>query len=95
MGASNTNLVEIYTKHIRPALEFSVPVWHPSLNNECSALIEKVQKCACKIILQDKYDSYSKALKALNLHIHTANIWNCYSIKLSKILQNSVTDLYS
>ena len=67
MGASNRHLVEVYTKHIRPALEFSVPVWHPSLNRKCSALIEKVQKCACKIILQGTYCSYRKALKTLNL----------------------------
>ena len=59
--------MEVYTKHIRPALEFSVPVWHPSLSSKCSALIEKVQKCACKIILQGEYQSYKKALKTLNL----------------------------
>ena len=68
MGASNGNLVDVYTKHIRPALEFSIPVWQPSLSSKCSALIEKVQKCACKIILQGEYNSYRKALKTLNLH---------------------------
>ena len=68
MGASNGNLVDVYTKHIRPALEFSIPVWQSILSSKCSALIEKVQKCACKIILQGEYNSYRKALKTLNLH---------------------------
>ena len=67
LGASKENLVEVYTTHIRPALEFAVPVWHPNLNKKCSALIERVQKCACKIILQSQYFSYRSAQRILKL----------------------------
>ena len=68
LGASTSDLIEVFTKQIRPVLEFSVPVWHSNTNKKCSNSIERVQKSALKIILQEKYSaSYESALKLVNL----------------------------
>ena len=54
-------LFEVYTKEIRPILEYAVPVWHCGLTKEEAHQIENVQKCALKIILCDQYHHYSYA----------------------------------
>ena len=66
MFLENVN-IEVFTKQIRPVLEFSVPVWHPNTNKKHTSSIERVQKYALKIILHDKYSSYESALKSANL----------------------------
>ena len=68
LGASRKDLVEVFTIHVRPLLEFAVPVWHSNLNQKCSNSIERVQKAAVKIILQGSYKSYKNALIELNMH---------------------------
>ena len=57
-GASQDDMLEVYSKQIRPHLEFSVPVWHSGITKGESEDIERVQKCAAKIILQDRYKTY-------------------------------------
>ena len=54
-------LYDIYTKEVRSILEMAVPVWHPSLTKQQSADIERIQKLAFKIILQDRYQNYELA----------------------------------
>ena len=54
-------LFVIYTKEVISILEMAVPVWHPSLTKQQSADIERIQKIAFKIILQDKYLNYESA----------------------------------
>ena len=56
-------LFDIYSKEIRSILEMAVPVWHPSLTKQQAADIERVQKLAFKIILQDRYIDYELACK--------------------------------
>ena len=48
--------------YIRSILEQSCQVWHSSLTIENSLDLERVQKNAFKIILQEKYFSYNNAL---------------------------------
>ena len=67
LGASRSDLLEVYMKQVRSQLEFAVAVWHPGLTSEDRMKIERVQKSACCIILGQEYKSYRKALKLLEL----------------------------
>ena len=62
-----SDLVEIFVLYIRSILEHSCQVWHFNITEEKSTDLERVQKVACKIILQDDYISYDHALEILNL----------------------------
>ena len=66
-GANQTELTDIYCKHIRFILEFAAVVWHSGLSQENIGDIERVQKSACAIILGKEYESYENALYVLNL----------------------------
>ena len=67
LGAETQDLVDIYCKQIRCHLEFAVPVWQGAITNYERAAIERVQRCALRIILGDNYSSYQNALDTLNL----------------------------
>ena len=56
------DLSTIYILYIRSVLEQSCQVWHSSLTFENLTDLERVQKNALKIILQDDYISYENAL---------------------------------
>ena len=67
LGAKVTDLVEVYTKQIRCILELAAPAWQGSITQAERISLERVQKCACYIILGNDYISYRNALTALNL----------------------------
>ena len=67
LGASVNDLLEVYQKQIRNILEFGVPVWNSSINNEQISQIERIQKTALHIILDNNYVSYTNALKVSGL----------------------------
>ena len=54
-------LIDTYTKEIRSVLELAVPVWHGGLTAKQSRDIERVQKTALFIILEDSYINYDVA----------------------------------
>ena len=60
-------MVEIYVLYIRSVVEFSCVVWHSSLTLEDSNALERIQKIALRIILQDSYHDYHQALKHVGL----------------------------
>ena len=60
-------LVNIYILYIRSLLEQSCQVWHYSLSEEEISDLERVQRVACKIILQEEYSTYEQALEDLDL----------------------------
>ena len=62
-----SELVTIYILYIRSILEFSCQVWHFDITEEESMDLERVQKVALKIILQEDYLTYEDALESLNL----------------------------
>ena len=62
-----SDLVTIYKLYIRSILEQSCHVWHYSLTQEDVTDLERVQKVACKVILQENYESYDQALDLLDL----------------------------
>ena len=61
-GAPIQDLKEIYILFIRSMLEQSATVWHSSISQENIEDLERVQKNALRIILQNQYYSYQKAL---------------------------------
>ena len=65
LGAKNSDLVDVFIKQIRCILELAVPAWQGSLSQAEKLDLERVQKCACHIILGDSYNSYTSALLTL------------------------------
>ena len=62
------DLVQIYCLYIRSVLEYNnSSVWFSSITQEENNDLERVQKCACKIILREEYTDYASALVWLNI----------------------------
>ena len=61
------DLVHIYILYIRSILEQSCQVWHSLLTLENFQDLERVQKNALKIILQEDYQTYSNAFEMTGL----------------------------
>ena len=66
-GVSVPDLVNIYVLYVRSILKQSCQVWHSSLTQEKSQNLERVQKTAMKIILQNDYQSYHTSLEQTGL----------------------------
>ena len=60
-------MLEIYSLYIRSVVEQASVVWSSSLTKGEQLDLERVQKVALKIIMQDNYISYSHALKVTGL----------------------------
>ena len=60
-------LVTIYTMYIRSILEQSCVVWGSSITQDEVMSIERVQKCALRIILKSDYMSYENGLAIAKL----------------------------
>ena len=60
-------LKNIYILFIRSVLEQSCTVWHSSLTQDDSTNLERVQKSALKIILQEDYEEYNTSLQKVNI----------------------------
>ena len=56
-------MLEIYCLYIRSVVEQACVVWHSSLTKGEQLDIERIQKVAMRIILQEHYISYSHALR--------------------------------
>ena len=67
LGAGPKELVDLYVKQIRCLLELAAPAWHGSLTQAEKVDIERVQKCALRIIFGNAYESYMNALEMANL----------------------------
>ena len=59
------DILTIFVSVIRPKLEYASPVWHNSLTEEDSNLIESSQKRALKLVYP--HLSYDEALDQTNL----------------------------
>ena len=60
-------MVNIYILFIRSMLEYSCVVWHSSITEEENISIERVQKTALRIILNEHYSDYTSALELSGL----------------------------
>jgi hypothetical protein len=67
VGVGTDDLIDIYKLYIRSIVEYCSVVWHSSLTGELSRKLEMVQKTCLRVILGDKYESYSDALEICNL----------------------------
>ena len=67
LGAPQDALLQVYIKQIRSILEYAVPAWQGSVSAAEKLDVERVQKCAIRIILGFKYSSYTSALELLSL----------------------------
>ena len=66
-GVNIEDMLIIYKLYVRSIVEQNCPVWHHSLSEEDQYDLERTQKVASKIILQQNYIDYKQALKVLNL----------------------------
>ena len=66
-GTPQDDLKTIYILFIRSILEQSATVWHSSLNEDNCSDLERVQKSAIKVILQDEYKGYQNGLAQLGI----------------------------
>jgi hypothetical protein len=66
-GASLEDLKTVYILFIRSLLEQSATVWHSSLSQDNIEDLERIQKSACRVMLQEKYQGYKNALNKLDL----------------------------
>ena len=83
LGAKKEAVLQVYIKQVRCALEFSVPAWQGGLTVSDKNDLERVQKCAVRIILGYQYSSYSTALSTLGLEtLETRRIQLCLNFAL-------------
>ena len=66
-GVPIEDMINIYILYSRSITEQSCVVWHSSLTEEQGLEIERIQKVALRIILQEKYEHYQHALFFTNL----------------------------
>ena len=66
-GANRTELLEIYSKHVRSVVDNSAVVWHPGLTQINIITIERVQKAAFSVTLGKDYINYENALQVLGM----------------------------
>ena len=66
-GAGRADLLDVYAKQVRCAVELAVPVWNAGITIAESNQLERVQKAAFHIILGASYISYSNALLELKM----------------------------
>jgi hypothetical protein len=86
-GTPPEDMKNIYILFIRSLLEQSATVWHSSISLENAEDLERVQKSALKVILQDQYKGYKNALNRLDLeslHDRRENLCLNFAIKCTK-----------
>jgi hypothetical protein len=66
-GMPDDELVNIYILYLRSILEQSCQLWHYAITEDEKSELERVQKVACKVILDSRYADYESALESLNL----------------------------
>ena len=62
-----TEMVGIFTLYIRSVVENCAVVWHSSLTRGEELDIERIQRCALRLILCENYIDYESALEVTNL----------------------------
>ena len=67
MKLENNVICDYYLKEIRVLAEQAVAVWNSGLTKGQVNDLEKIQKIALKIILEDDYRSYDLACNFFNL----------------------------
>jgi hypothetical protein len=79
--------IKLYKSLIRPHLEYANIIWHPYLKRQ-SALIERVQRRATKVLQECRFLSYKERLIYLKLHSLKGRRLRGDLIEVYKILHN-------
>ena len=66
-SAPMKDMLTAYISYIRSILEQSCVIWHSTLTEENKEDLERVQKNACRNILQERYVNYENALHILKI----------------------------
>ena len=80
-------LLDYYLKEIRPLVEQGVAIWNSGITKSQVRDLEKIQKVALKIILEDSYLSYDVACTIMNispLEYRRTDLCTNFAIKLYK-----------
>ena len=106
LGASQTDMLDVYYTQVRCVLEFGVAVWASGLTMAEATQIERVQKCALHVILGVNYISYENSLEILKTEklserrskIYLKFIKECEKkhkiFKLAQIIRTEKTNRY-
>ena len=92
-------ILEVYVEEVRYVLELAVPAWHSGLTREQSLQIEKIQKLAVNIILNNHQKgvnrlSYSRSLNALGLESLEERRFKLCKNFAKKCLKSRHTDMF-
>ena len=90
LGASSTEMLDVFHTQIRCVLELAVAVWEPGLTKEQSKQLERVQKCALYIIMGNDYTNYDNAVNYLGskkLSDRRSNLCLSFALKCEKNLK--------
>ena len=66
-GLNLHELVDAYCKEVRSLVELAVPLWHSAITKKQSAQIERIQKSALSIMLDENYTNYEVACTIVQL----------------------------
>ena len=83
LGADREALLDVYIKQIRSILELAVPAWQGALTLSEKTDLERIQKCACYIIMGRDHVSYKHSLTTLNIET-LENRRNKLSLKFAR-----------
>ena len=66
-GASEDQLIEVYSQQIRSVAEMACPVWSSGITGQERRSLERIQRTAVAIIRGENHTTYREALTYLNL----------------------------
>ena len=90
------DLIHIYILYIRSILEQSCVVWNSSLSEKNIQDLERVQKCAVKIITKRNKMSYKKILLKLDLQdLQDRRNYLCENFAIKSLKNGSMNDLFT
>jgi hypothetical protein len=81
-------LMDYYIKEIRPQTEHAVVIWNSGLTKAQISELEKVQKVAIRIILDENYVSYEVACTLMNtqpLKYRRTELCTKYALSFTKV----------
>ena len=87
LGASSTEMLDVFYKQIRCVLEMAVAVWEPALTKAQSKQLERVQQCAFYIIMGSSYTNYEVAVTFLgseSLSVRRTQLCLSFALKCEK-----------
>lgn len=90
-GVSEDDILFFFNIKIRSVLEFCAPVWSSMLTAENISDIERVQKIALKVILNEKYVNYDSAcslMKTKSLQLRRKDLSLHFALSCLKSEQN-------